>query len=153
MLTNEQIKRDFTYIKSFTGSVENYLNTETFDGHGSFCDVYFKARNEEISQSQIDAYNDFRSNFRNYLNEIERCMASHLTNYENNNFEKIKTKTLFFEVIDIPQNNPKYDLVLICGRQYKRLLFFTKEITLRVEFLDKKIKSIKRTKSGIKDNK
>jgi hypothetical protein len=152
MLTSEQIKREFTYIKALTGNDENYTSNEPFDDHGFFCDVYFKAHKKEILQSQIDTYNHFRSNSQSYLNEIESYMASHLNSYEENNFEKIKATPLLFDVVDVPQNNPKYDLVLICGRQYKRLIFFKRGISLRVEFFNRKIKSINRTKYGMTDN-
>jgi hypothetical protein len=55
--TQETIQKEFTYIKALTGNGECFQGIETFPKHGEFCDIYFMASNELISQMQIDRAN------------------------------------------------------------------------------------------------
>jgi len=144
MITIEEIKRDFSFIEALTGNSECYMNSETFEGHGNFCDIYFNSFNRELKQSQVDAFNEFKQNPKKYVNEIEQYISSTLSNSESSKVEEISNADLTFDVIEIPQDNIKYDLVLICGKTYKQFLFFKKNIGLRVEIKSGRINSIQR---------
>lgn len=152
MLTLENIKSEFTFIDAFTDDSECYQNSETFEGYGDFCDVYFVSLNKNIRQEQIDVYNKFKQNFKDYLPKIEQKIQSSLSNSELSKEDEIKNSILYFEIIQIPQSNRKYDLVLVCSKTYKKLIFFRQTITLRVEFKNENIISIKRTTDSTKDN-
>jgi hypothetical protein len=43
-------------------------------------------------------------------------------------------------------------MVLVCGKSYKNFIFFNKNIDIRVEFKDGKIKSIQRKKNTLEEN-
>ena len=146
MLTLKTIKSEFSDL------TECYQNEEQFEGHGDFCDVYFVAEKKEVKQSQVDVYNSFKQNFKSYLPKIEDKIKNSLTHYESNKADEIRNATLYFDVIQVPQDNPKYDLVLICSKYYKKFLFLKQTITLRVEFKNGTIVSIKRTSDSTKDN-
>ena len=152
MLTIETIKSEFSYITAWTGNSESYHNTDKLLGHGDFCDIYFNSKNEMLLQSQVDTYNDFKINCNKYSREIEKYIIDNLNPRKQTQVEKIKDSLLLFEVISIPQDNVKYDMVLVCSKSYKHLMFFTKNISVRVEFNNRKIKSIKMTNDTTVDN-
>lgn len=145
-MTVEQVKSGFFYSKAWTGNTETYHNTEVFEGYGHFCDVYFNSHNREIDVRQVEAYDGFKQNFRKYLPEIEHFMASHLKSAEAQKAPRA------IDVIEIPFNNPKYDLALICGKTYRKLMFFRQNIDVRVEFKDGRTKSMQRKKDVTVDN-
>lgn len=152
MLNPETIKSDFSYIEPLTGTGENYHGSVNFPGNGESCDLYFGSSNKIITEKQVVIFNNFKSNFKTHLPIIEQAISDSLNSSEANKRNEIKISTLYFEVIEVPQNNPKYDLVLVCGKTYTKWLFFKKEITMRIEFLNGRIQSIKRTKDSITDN-
>ena len=151
MLTIGKIKDDFSLIKSLTGNLESYHNITEFDGHGRFTDIYFEAKSENILQKQVDVFNHFFENYKKYLSDIEAFMKKSYTDYEYTHQSLIKGE-LRFDVLFVPQNNSEYDLVLVCGRDYKKWILFRKTIDIRVEFQNGKIKSMKRTKDSTIDN-
>lgn len=129
-----------------------YHVSPIFEGYGNFCDLYFKAKKKEIKQEQLDKYNEFRVHFRNYLPKIEMYILNSLKDSEINLRDQIRETALKLDVIEIPFDNFKYDLVLICGKTYKKFYFLERDINLRVEFKNGKIKSIRRKKDTIEDN-
>ena len=152
MLTIEKIRSDFSYIEAWTGSSEVYHNSPIFEGHGNLCDLYFKAKDKEITQEQVDKYNEFRGSLKNYLPEIERYILSSLTNSEMNLRDLIGETKLTLDIIEIPIDSSKYDLVLVCGKTYKKFYFLTRNIDIRAEFKNGKIISIQRKKDTTQDN-
>ena len=118
MLTIEKIKNDFSYIKAWTGNSEIYHDTPFFEGYGNLCDLYFKSNDEQIKQEQVDKYNEFKENFKSYLPDIEKYIISSLKNSEVNFENTIRKTKLTLDIIEIPFDNFKYDLVLVCGKTY-----------------------------------
>lgn len=152
MLTIEKIKKDFSHINAWTGNSEVYHDSPIFQGYGNFCDLYFKSRDKQIKQEQVDKYNDFKENFKSYLPDIEKYILSSLKNSEVNIENTIRQTKLTLDVIEIPFDNFKYDLVLVCGKTYKKFFFLTRNIDIRVEFKNGRIKSIQRKKDTTEDN-
>ncbi len=152
MLTIEKIKKDFSYIKAWTGNSEVYHDSPVFQGYGNLCDLYFKTKDKQIKQEQVDKYNEFKQNFKSYLPEIEKYILSSLKNSEINLENKIRQTKLTLDIIEIPFENFKYDLVLVCGKAFKKFFFLTRNIDIRVEFKNGRIKSIQRKKDTTEDN-
>ena len=152
MLTLEKIKSEFSFIDALTGETQSYHNTDTFKGHGEFCDIYFVSVNKEVKAEQIEVYNNFKMKYKNYLQKIDHEILNSLNSSEQSKETEIKNAILYFEVIQISQGNPKYDLVLVCSKTYKRFMFLKKDITFRVEFKNEKIISLQRTSDSTKDN-
>lgn len=152
MITIEKIKSDFSYIKAKFGDSEVYHSSPIFEGHGNLCDLYFKAKDEQVKQEQVDKYNQFRSKYKDYLPEIESYLLSTLKKSERKLQTQINESTLFIDVIEVPFDNFKYDLVLICGKTFKKYLFIKENIAIRVEFKDGVIKTIQRKKDVTNDN-
>lgn len=152
MLTIENIKSNFSYIKAIFDNSESYHNTDNYFNLGDFTDIYFESINQNVKQEQIDIYNSFKLNHTKYLSEIEQYFIKNLNNYELNHIDKIKQKELFFDVIYIPNKNNNYDLALICSREYQKYFIFKKSISLRVEFKNNSISSVKRPQNITKEN-
>jgi len=152
MLTIDKIKKDFSYIKAWTGNSEVYHDSPIFEGYGNLCDLYFKSNDKKIKQEQVDKYNEFRERFKNYIPEIEIYILNSLKNSEINIREQIQETTLTLDVIEIPFDNYKYDLVLVCSKTYKKFYVLKETIAIRVEFKNGKIKTIKRKKDTTEDN-
>ncbi len=152
MLTLEKIKSEFSFIDALFGETQSYHNTDTFEGHGEFCDIYFVSVNKEVKAEQIEVYNNFKMNYKNYLQKIEREILNSLNSSELSKETEIQNAILYFEVIQISQGNPKYDLVLVCSKTYKKFMFLKKDITFRVEFKNENIISLQRTSDSTKDN-
>lgn len=153
MLTIDKIKKDFSYIKAWTENSEVFHDSPIFEGYGDLCDLYFKSKDKEIKQEQVDKYNEFKQNFKSYLPEIEKYILSTLKSSESNLKEEIRQAGLMLDVIEIPYDNFKYDMVLVCGKTYKKFFFLTRNIDIRVEFKSGRIKSIQRKKDTTEDNK
>lgn len=152
MLTIQKIKSDFSHITAWTGNSETYHDSPIFEGYGNMCDLYFKSKDKQIKQEQVDKYNEFREGFKNYLPEIENYILSSLSNSEMNLKDIIRQTKLTLDIIEIPFDNYKYDLVLVCGKTFKKFLFLTRNIDIRVEFKNGRIKSIQRKKDTTEDN-
>jgi len=152
MLTVNKVKTDFLYKGSLKKDSGLYYNSSVFEGYGNLCDLYFKSKNKQINQEQVDTYNDFRKHFENFLPEIERYILNSLKNSEIDLKDQIKNNDLTFDIIEIPLNVFKYDLVLVCGKTYKKFFFITRSIDIRVEFKNGRIKSIQRKKDTTQDN-
>ncbi|MGV3631653.1 MAG: hypothetical protein ACO1O6_10610 [Bacteroidota bacterium] len=152
MLTSETLKSGYVFIKALTGNSECFNGIEVFPGHGKFCDVYFKSKQENISQSQIDTFNVFRSSFKNYLQEINFYLLNSLSSSEQKLSDQIEQAELSFDVLEVPVISGKYDLVLVCSKKYRQFLIFGRNIDLRVEFKSGKISSIERKKDTTQEN-
>lgn len=152
MLTIEKIKTDFSYIIARFGNSEVFHDSPIFEGYGNLCDLYFKSKDEQIKQEQVDKYNEFKQNFKTYIPEIESYILSTLKNSESNLKEVIGQTALMLDVIEVPYDNFKYDLVLVCGKTYKKFGILTRNIDIRVEFKSGRIKSIQRKKDTTEDN-
>lgn len=152
MLTIAKILQEFTYIKAWTGSAECYHETATFEGQETFCDLYFNAVPKQITQQQVDLYNDFKQNFNKYLYELESYMQLHLTTTEARSAAKIQEAALQFDVIEMPRDNYKYNMVLVCSKNYRKFRFFKRSISLRVEFLNRIISSIEKKAATTEEN-
>jgi hypothetical protein len=149
MLTLETMKKDYGFVK---GGSQCYHNMEVFDGFGKFCDVYFNCENGQVKEEQISIYNTFKAGLKKYANEIEVYIQSSLTTSEQKKPARINEAVLQFNVVDVPFENPKYDLILICGKDYKGFLGMRNEISIRVEIKDGSIQSIQRKRNVLKDN-
>ena len=112
-LTIEKIKTEFSHITAWTGNSETYHDSPIFEGYGNFCDLYFKSKNKQIKQEQVDKYNEFKSNFKNFLPDIEKYILRSLKNSEINIENKIRQSKLNIEIIEIPFENFKYDVLKI----------------------------------------
>ena len=152
MLTIDKIQRDFSYIKAWTGNSEVFHDSTLFQGYGNLCDLYFKSKDKQIKQEQVEKYNEFKVNFKSYLSDIEKYILSSLKNSEVNLENTIRQSKLTLDIIEIPFDNFKYDLVLVCGKTYKKFFFLTRNIDIRVEFKNGRIKSIQRKKVTTEDN-
>jgi hypothetical protein len=152
MLTIDKVKKDFSYVKAWTGNSEVYHDSPIFHGYGNLCDLYFKSKDKQIKQEQVDRYNEFKENFKSYLHDIEKYILSSLKNSEMNLENTIRQTKLTLEIIEIPYDNFNYDLVLICSKIYKKFFFLTRNIDIRVEFKNRQIKSIQRKKDTTEDN-
>ncbi|MFT3920287.1 hypothetical protein [Cloacibacterium sp.] len=150
MYTIQKIKEEFHLTKaiSFIENKGSYTDTLTkeFVDFGGSCDVYIQEFDDEMLQNQVDVFNNFLLNFRNYLSRINSYIFSNL-----NAFEKDTDNELSFDVIFVPQTNLKYELILVCGKKVK-FLFLNRRITLRIEIKNGLIKSIKRTNNSTEDN-
>ena len=144
MISKEEIIKNYSFIEALSGNSECYTNSETFEGHGNLCDIYFDTINGELQQIQIDTFNDFQKNIKKHTSEIEQFITSNLKSTEIAKIDEISNVDLNFDVIQVPQGNSKYDLVLICGKIYKYFLFIKKGISFRVEFKSGNINSIQR---------
>ncbi len=149
----KQTKKHFSHISARTGNSEVYHDTVNFYGQGDSCDLYFNCVGKELKQEQVDIYSQFENNYKNYIAEIERFISNNLTTYEQKVSEEIKNLELTFDIIDVPYDNSNYDIVLVCGKTYRKFLFFKKEINIRIEFKNGKIKTIQRKNNTIEDNK
>lgn len=145
MLTIEKIKSEFSYVGGYHG-------TDTFEGHGDFCEIYIRCKGQQLQQEQIDIYNQFKKSYKSYLQEIESYISRTLTNSEKRKSGIIQRADLMFDVIEIPLDNNKYDLVLVCGKSYKSLFFFIRSIDIRIEFKNGSIKTIQRKKDTTEPN-
>lgn len=152
MLTIHKIKTNFLYKGSLKGDFGLYYNSSVFEGFGNLCDVYFVSKNKAINQEQVDIYNDFKTDFKKYLPEIESYILGSLKRSEISIKEEINKCKLTFDIIEIPLNVFKYDLVLICGKTYRRFFFITRNIDIRVEFKNGRIESIQRKRDTTQDN-
>ena len=70
MFTIQKIKDNFHLSKtfSFNENIGSYTETltEEFSDFGGFCDIYIEEFNNEILQNQVDVFNNFLQNFKNY---------------------------------------------------------------------------------------
>lgn len=139
MITFDQIKADFDLMNHTT-----YFGNISFPGHGKFCDVYLKASNKEVKQEQIDTLYDFKLNYRKYIPAIEKCIHENLKASEQKKMGEILENPIMIEVIEIPYDDPGYDLLLICGKEYTKFMFKKGNIDIRVELLEGEIRSIRR---------
>jgi hypothetical protein len=152
MLTIEKIKENFSYIQTWTGNSESYHDSTIFEGYGEMCDLYFKSIDKQIKQEQVDKYNDFKVNYTKYLPEIEEHIISTIKKSEVILKNTINQAKLFIDVIEIPFDNFKYDMVVVYSKTYNRFIFLTRNIDIRVEFKNGLIKSIQRKNETTEDN-
>jgi len=152
MLTIESIRNEFSFILAMIGETETYFGTETFPGHGNFCEVYFNTLYKGLLQEQVDIFNNFKRNYKKYLTEIEQQFSDSLSAFELSKLVDSRNSALLFDVIVISQGHPKYDMILVCGKRIKTFLFFKKNLDFRVEFKDGIIISAKRSKNTLVDN-
>jgi hypothetical protein len=152
MLTIEKVKTDFSYRQAWTGNSETYHDSPIFQGYGNLCDLYFKSKGKQIKQEQVDRYNEFRNSFENYLPEIESYILSSLKKSEQNLKDTIRLANLNLDIIELPFENHEYDMVLVCGKTYKKFFFLTRNIDIRVEFKNGRIQSMQRKKDTIEEN-
>ncbi len=152
MLSIENIKTDFSCIHALSEGHATYHNSVVFEGHGDMTDIYFECKNDEINQGQVDSYNQFVSSHKRHMKEIEQYILDQLTSMEIKRVDKIQNAVLRIDVINIPYDDTKYDLVLFCGKWYSGFLFLREEIEVRVEFRNGAIQSMRRKGNLMKDN-
>lgn len=102
MLTLDRIKSDFSYLDALINNSEDYYDSPIFEGNGEMCDSYFKSKDNQIKQEQVDKYNDFKENYKIYLPEIEMYILNSLKNSEVNLENKIRQSKLTLDINDIP---------------------------------------------------
>lgn len=152
MLTKKIIESEFSFVDSIFGNAESYCGTDIFDQHGDSCDIYFSSMNRNVTQTQIEIYNSFKKGFKKYLPEIEKYIIHKNNPSQEKLSNSIRDSILCFDVVHVPQNNPKYDLVLICSKTIKRFLWFKSNMPIRVEIRNECIISIKTTNDTTRDN-
>ena len=146
ILTLEKIQREFSRHRSF------YFAEVVYDSNEKFYDLYIKFKQNEISQNQIEKVNNLNKNMGDYISEIDHYLLSTLTKAEQKKEAQIKNTKLNIEVVEIQNENKEYDLILICGKQYEYFGLFKKDIGIRAEIRDGKIKSIERKSNTVKAN-
>ena len=142
----EKIQREFSRHRSF------YFAEVVYDSNRKFYDLYIKFNQNEISQNQIEKVNNLNKNRGDYINEIEQYLLSTLTKAEQKKETQIKNTKLNVDLIEIEDEHKKYDLILICGKHYEYFGFLKKDIGIRVEIKEGKIKSIERKSNTVKAN-
>lgn len=140
MLTKENVESEFSLVESIFGNLRNYHKEVEFIGHKNSCDVYFMCE-VKPTQKQIDLLNDFIENQIIKLEEIEKVILKNLNFYNSKRVDNIKNSKLFLDVISVPQNNLKYDFVVVCSKIYKTMFVFNKTISLRIEYKNGQIKT------------
>lgn len=150
-LSIELVKSEFSFIRSWTGNQENYHGTYFFPHQAHFCDVWFVSPKKAVVQAQIDRFNTFVTSYEQYFDSIDEFLLRNLSPLEWKSFNKINEADFEFEVIQVPFNRDKYDFVLVCSKNYKWLLW-KRSITIRVEFRNGRINSMKRTEDSTEDN-
>jgi len=152
MLTKKIIESEFSFVESLIGNGQSYCGTDNFDQHGDSCDIYFSSVNRTVTQTQIEIYNSFKKGFKKYLPEIEKFLIQKKKQSQEKISNSIRDSILYFDVVHVPQNDPKYDLVLVCSKTFKRFLWFKSDISIRVEIRNESIISMKITNDTTRDN-
>jgi len=147
-LSIEKIKNDFAFTNGdgdiFTGSIN-------FSTQNSPCDVYIRATAEDIKQIQVDNINGFQLNYKSLYKEIDSYIINHLELIERRYYTRISNSKLNFNVIEVHQKEDKNDLLLICSKRYKSLIF-KRMISIQVEIINGKIHKIKRSKRRLQSS-
>lgn len=146
ILTLEKVKRKFTRHKSF------YFAEVVYDKNEKFFDLYIKLNQNEIYQKQIEVYNELNKNIEKYILEVDDYLKSTLSSSERKKEPELNNKKLNIDVVEIQENSNNFDAVFVCGKQYKYFGFFKKDIGIRVEIKDGKIKSMERKTDTTKEN-
>ncbi len=146
ILTLEKVQREFERHRSF------YFAEVVYNKNEKFYDLYIKFNQNEISLNQIEKVNNLNKKMEEYISEIEQYLLTTLTKTERKKETQIKNTKLNIDVVEIQSEDQKYDLILICGKQYEYLGFFKKDIGIRAEIKDGKIKSIERKSNTLKAN-
>ena len=118
MLTLETFKTEFAPVHSPAGVPPSYHNSVVFPGHGDMCDVYFDSIDGEVTQKQIDCYNQFLSSCKRHLEQVDRYILDNLSSSETKRVDNIRNAVLRMDVIDIKYDNPKYDFLVLYGKSY-----------------------------------
>lgn len=133
MNTIEKIKQEYSFIEAITGNSSCYQNSIEYKGHGKFCDVYFNSSNGELLQSQIDSYTDFENKYQKYLPEIKNSFLPFFSATDQQKINLGNSDMITFDVIEVPYNNPDYELMLVCGLMIRKFLIFKKSVSLHVK--------------------
>ncbi len=134
VITEKDIYLNFDYVESIIGDTAFYQNyVDLFDVEDK-TDVYFLSNNRRVDSHQINTFNDFVEKFD--IRTIEEIFQSNFTLNEIRLFKNGKFSKTFIEVIQIPFNQPNYDLVLVCSKECKRFLVGKKQVSIRIEYLD-----------------
>ncbi len=142
-LTLENFKYKFDYISSPNENTEFYhTSSKLLDSFNYYTDIYFRTENKIININQIETFLKFYTHLDSI--EIEKIFLSNYTENEKQLYRNGSISNTFFEVIEIQINNTNFDMVLICSKKYRNFIFFKKEISLRIEFLNNKIQTAKR---------
>lgn len=146
MITLENIK------KEWGSNFESYFSSEAIEGQKFLCDVYLKSKRKDLKQEQLDTLNHFINNNKNYLSEIGNYINSNLNFLEMGNYDTIKNLPVDIEILEVPYDGTKYDLVLICSKNYKVFYFIKRSVGIRVEFKNGIIQSMERKNDLTEDN-
>ncbi len=149
----QQIRRDFEKNRNKSSNPEVYYRIlrSDFEEYGGFCELYVEAENGTIETEQVVLLNDFMDKFKSFIPEILQFINLNLKPFEKLIQPVIDKAVFTIDVIDIPKNRSGYDVVMICGKTY-RLLFWKREIAIRVEFQNGRIQSMKRTDNPALEN-
>ncbi|WP_294669589.1 hypothetical protein [uncultured Fluviicola sp.] len=147
MLTLETLMSDYSLVGPENS--KSYIKTQMFDGLGGECDVYFGSEKGKVKEEQIATYNFFKDGYKKYITEIDLYIQSSFDKSEQKRAAKINDTALRFDVIDIPFENEKYDLLLLCGKSYNGFLGLRNEISVRIEIKSGNITLIQREKQRL----
>ncbi len=142
MLTIKKIKEENQFVENDNSTPESYLNCIEFKGHGTFCDVYFICQDGELSQSQVDNFNEFQSKYLNYLPEIKTAFTPFLSHKDQQNFNSHNFPKVSFDVIEVPFKNLEFDIVLNCSVKVLKFFIFKKNVSLEIKIKNERIISI-----------
>jgi hypothetical protein len=146
ILTLEKVKLKFTRNKSF------YFTEVVYDESKKFFDLYINFNTGEVSQKQIEVYNELTKEIEKYRLEVDVFLKSTLKNFERKKETELNNKILNIDVVEIQKDNNCFDVVLVCGKQYKFFKFFKKDITIRIEIKNGQIKTMERKSDSTKEN-
>lgn len=145
-LNREKVEREFQLINSF------YFSEINYGKDGRFFDLYFPKNGIGITEMQIETYNKLVDRMDEYLIEINNFIKSNYTKSELKRLAELNNKKLSIDVIEILNNNQDFDSVIVCGKQYRFLRFFKRDIGIRVELKNGLIKKIERKSDITKVN-
>lgn len=130
----------------------SYFSEIIYDGNNRFFDLYLNVGTKGISENHIKTYNELIDNLNEYLTKISAYIKSTYTNSEKKKAPELNNKNLNIEVVQITENNKKFDAVIVCGKEYKKLGIFKKYIGIRTEIKDGRIITMERKTDTLKEN-
>lgn len=145
-LNLRKIKKEFQSFNSFYFSEINYGND------GRFFDLYFQKNEKGITESQVVTYNMLIESLNKHLTKINSYIKNNYTTYELKKSNKLNRIKLDISVVEILSNNQDFDSVVICGKQYRLFGFLKRDIGVRVELKNGRIKSMERKADTTKEN-
>lgn len=143
-LNENIIYQQFDYIKSPDETKEQYHSyANLFKDSKEKTDIYFESGEKKIKEAQIEVFKRFIQSFE--VADLEAFFKVTYSDKEFTYYHKGKISRTYLEVISLPFETDRFDLILICSKEYRQSLINKKTISIRFELLNNKIKSAERT--------